>query len=340
MRFDILFFKVRHKLPTLVFLIGAFYILASRRSLLLDPSKQNYGFTRIYDQRQSQRTDRAGFVNDQLARRSKLAEECFNVPFQEHIGMLYFEEYQLKICGSESNVIIKALCPLYYPRCKGYNTKMFQELRFKTQDFFSRDKHFTSALIVSDPFTRIAKAYTHLNQSEGYSGIVLSINTDYRAVPFNLFNTRKDSLLHEGQQALLQSHQTKLAKKELPSDPHNPYLNPLGPTFEEFILYLLTGHLPRDYLPLSVLCAPCSARFDYILKDTDSSSYLSHFTSDSSLPSSSPASLSPDALQLFSSLPDPLLKFFYKIYQRDCEMFDLPCEEIVKAIREHRRTME
>ena len=51
MRFDILFFKVRHKLPTLVFLIGAFYILASRRSLLLDPSKQNYGFTRIYDQR-------------------------------------------------------------------------------------------------------------------------------------------------------------------------------------------------------------------------------------------------------------------------------------------------
>jgi len=337
MRLDLLFFKVRHKIPTVVFVIGILYILASRcprRSLITPTPHPRKSFIR-----QAQRTNRAGFYNDQLARRSKLGEKCSNVSFQESSGMLYFEEYQLASCGSESNVVLQSLCTSYYKpvRCKQYSTNMFQELRFKTKDFFSRDRHFTSALVVADPFIRIAKAYTNLNQSEGYYNLAITIMSDYRAIPFSLFNTRKDILLHDAQRALFAELSIPLNPE--PTNPdisHNPYLTPLGPTFEEFVLYLLSGHLARDYLPLTVLCAPCSARFDYILKNTDKPDYLAHFTSDTKLPSAPHPSSSSAPLHLFSDLPDHLLSFFHKVYQNDCEMFDLQCEEILDAIRDYR----
>jgi len=128
-------------------------------------------------------------------------------------------------------------------------------------------------MTVRHPYERLVSAYTNklkdCIQIMFRDGLMLETLRDHREV--------NESLSQEDKETLLEAARLECWKPldERTVDPDNPYMNPLGVTFMEFIkkvisTYLKNGHRPPHndphWLPASDMCAICSIDYDIIEK--------------------------------------------------------------------------
>ncbi|KAF2351584.1 Sulfotransferase [Trinorchestia longiramus] len=112
----------------------------------------------------------------------------------------------------------------------------------------------------------------------------------------------------------------------------NPFANPFGPTFTEFVNYVVSRHTDDEHWrPYHAHCAPCTLHYNFILKfenlSTEGNDFLRHLygTSKIGLPKENAYSGPPTAdviCSYYSQLDAALLHKLVQKYQPDFDLFE------------------
>ena len=135
----------------------------------------------------------------------------------------------------------------------------------------------------------------------------------------------------------------------------NPYLNPLSPTFEEFVTALLLGFGNEHWIPVNLYCSPCyGAGYNYIIRTEDYDcefNNMLHILGAHNLEgiidengwakhNKNPARQgvsNAEFYEFYGTLSDSQLDGLYEWYKADCEMFQYNCKRTLCEIKKWKR---
>ncbi|XP_068207653.1 carbohydrate sulfotransferase 12-like [Palaemon carinicauda] len=82
-------------------------------------------------------------------------------------------------------------------------------------------------------------------------------------------NSQKNTTF--SQLSMMQEQVRAKVRAKLPVDlPGNPFAEPLGPTFSEFVQYVLSGrHTDEHWRPYYAHCSPCHISYQFVLRCED-----------------------------------------------------------------------
>ena len=160
----------------------------------------------------------------------------------------------------------------------------------------------------------------------------------YRSVNPHLTKEEREDLLMEAR-SLIEDHQQA---NLLPEDvAHNPYLNPPGPTFREFVKWAVNGGIDPHIMPYYQSCAPCSIDYNILRleKLNEESGYLfsvierSYLNLDFRMFLNVHGKTDECLLKYYRTIPrHDLLALYNQFFKVDCLLYSYPCKAIMNNI--------
>ena len=160
----------------------------------------------------------------------------------------------------------------------------------------------------------------------------------YRSVNNQITEVEKEVLLMAARKVIQNHQQMNL----LPEDVHNnPYLNPPGPTFREFVKWAVNGGMDPHIMPYYQSCAPCSIDYNILRleKLNEESGYLFSVIERSYLNLDFRMSLNVHGKtdeclhRYYQTIPKHDLQALYnQFFKEDCELYSYPCKEAMNEI--------
>ena len=276
------------------------------------------------------------------SRRRHVEELCKNPQFRGRTGIYYrfnFRELKLSWCpifkaGSTNwkQFFCRIMKPDVYNRSQISDSYCELDVLLKYHDGGRPSFTFTS---VRHPYERLVSAFEdrikNCKNTDYVDGVVRDM-LSRRNISASQGETN-DILLEEA----LRECKKPIFERNVSSD--NPYMNPMGPTFKEFLAHVI-DHIAKGsvtdfhWYPMHKVCNPCTLKFNaiekmetyerdhyYILKSVNQE-HLYPYISESHLNPSSSEDKNEKLIQHFKSLDEQMLWDLYRTYEKDFIFFD------------------
>ena len=189
-------------------------------------------------------------------------------------------------------------------------------------------------MVVRHPYERVVSAYRDKIEAADkkvyYNKVGRFAKIKYRAIPSNISSQHREVMIAEADALVKSGHL-------ITEDSHNPFTNPLGPTFLEFSKAVLYDN-KRDmhWAVYEKWCAPCYTHYSSIVKfetlNIDNLYVLRQhglnitgFEAHSN-PTSNGGTREAMWRSYFRSLDRDLLERYKDRYQADCLLFGYDCD--------------
>lgn len=274
--------------------------------------------------------------------------ELFDVP---SIGLLWCPTFKAGssnwldlFCKAKFNHPLYQDCDVSKLRENNPTTKYTQ---VRAEDFTYSNKMKNELgipfMTVRNPLARFVSAYRDKwewasSKSYYFDRSGQEIVKQYRSVGLHLSDEEKEDLLAAAAKIIHHQTQRDLTLDEITA---NPYLNPPGPTFKEFVKWALNGGMDLHFMPFYQSCAPCAIDYNILRleKLNEESGYLFSFIERSYLNldfrmSQSTHSKTETCLNdYFRTISRHDLQALYgQLFKVDCELYGYPCKEILRDI--------
>ena len=205
----------------------------------------------------------------------------------------------------------------YIESCSGNEKNLLDSLTLEvpTLQIVNTESTNTRILHVDNPLVRMYEYYQTLRSGIGY--LFLGEKIVYKYRHFNISETWKIPYLYEARLGLLWKSKRS----------NNPFENPFGPTFLEFMVYLVDVNAikPKNVAPTVLNCRACDTDYDIIVRNQNEVPCVEKMF----VPEGSTDNLSHEAKEeiyrSFKDLPEWLLAHLYEIYAADLSTLSFQC---------------
>jgi hypothetical protein len=169
----------------------------------------------------------------------------------------------------------------------------------------------TRILHSDNPLLRVYQYYESLCSGIGY--LYLGENIVYRYRHFNLSAVWRLPYIYQARLNLLLGNVDKA----------NPYENPIGPTFLEFMVYLLDENTvkPKHLAPTMLNCRACDLDYDVIVRNQNELKCLDMMSATRESTQDMSVAAKRKVYRSFQNLPQWILARVYDIYEQDLNTF-------------------
>ena len=196
--------------------------------------------------------------------------------------------------------------------CSGNEENLLDSLTFEvpTLQIKNTESANTRILHMDNPLLRIYQYYQTLKSGIGYLYLGEEIVYNYRN--FNLSEIWKLPYIYEARLGLLWGN----------DDSENPYENPFGPTFLEFMIYLVDMNTikPKNIAPTVQTCYACDTEYDIIVRNQNELTCFESLTADDSTDYLSYEAKT-EIYHSFYNLPTWVQAHLYEMYSTDLNTF-------------------
>lgn len=200
-------------------------------------------------------------------------------------------------------------------------------------------------MTVRNPLVRLLSTYRTFFEGASdlhyYTQFGETIVKKHRMIDLKLSDAETSSLLKEANFEIHERSSQGIDQK----NSHNPFLDPPGPTFSEFVQWILDDGYKNPYTaPYYERCAPCFIdysilRLEKLYEESDhlftviKKSYLNF---DFSMSFNDNRYTENCILKYYKTLlGDDLHQLYEQLFKVDCELFSYPCKETVSFILSH-----
>ena len=305
----------------------------------------------VIQQRFEKRSDNVRKICD--ARGSKAAsvtkpQELFDVP---SIGLLWCPTFKAGssnwldlFCKANFNHQIYENCDISTMRANNPTTRY---LSVSAEEFHynkvMKQELGLPFMTVRNPVTRFLSAYRdkwEMGRSPSFykKRYGEEIVRRYRSVDPILSEEEKEALLVEAGNVIMNKQLGSLSHEELVK---NPYLNPPGPTFKEFVKWAINGGMDPHIMPYYQSCAPCSIDYNILRleKLNEESGYLfsvierSYLNLDFRMSLNVHGKTDECLLKYFRTISKHDLQLLYSMFFKvDCDLYSYPCKDTMNEV--------
>ena len=197
--------------------------------------------------------------------------------------------------------------------CSGNEENLLDSLTFEvpTVQIVNTESTNTRILHMDNPLLRLYEYYQTLRSGIGY--LYLGEEIVYKYRHFNLSEAWKLPYIYEARLGLLWDS----------SGSKNPFGNPFGPTFLEFMVYLadLNTIKPKNIAPTVLNCRACDTDYDIIVRNQNELRCFDNLFPPESLTDNLSHEAKSEIYQSFHNLPEWVLAHVYDMYASDLNTF-------------------
>ncbi|KAF2362582.1 Sulfotransferase [Trinorchestia longiramus] len=313
------------------------------------------------------------FLTEQQRRKTHVAKQCAimsqNVPSSMRVydnSVHLVNAYPRFIFDRKHHL---AFCPVYKAASTSWSTNLLQlhgflrdpkggytpKIQSLLQQVFPRISGVAGSaltrdaikfLVVRHPFERLVSCYRDKFQ-DGTKDHYFFM---WGEKMVKLYRPRPPGFTDEEIAAMQQQVHTAVAKQRLKRIKGNPYANPVGPTFPEFVQFIInTREDDEHWRPFHSHCAACNINYDAILKFEylydDSVQFIELLNRTGTIQprwdnlSQDGASTSAVACAFFGQLTADLVQQLIRKYAKDFILYEYDPGEYVKCAKDYKKGM-
>ncbi|ROT71889.1 Carbohydrate sulfotransferase 11 [Penaeus vannamei] len=303
----------------------------------------------------SNTSDLAAFLVEQDRRKHQLAEVC-----QENRGPPS-NDHPLFLVHDRRNSL--TYCPIYKAASTSWSILLLQmagvtkseeeNLQVLLEEVFprklrtteyKRTRNTTKFVVVRHPLDRLASTYRDKYQNASKPWYYINYGQEmvrmFRSFPERLTKAEVLGLQYQVAAKIQAGHPVTLSG--------NPFTNPLGPTFREFVLFVVASkHADPHWMEFHRQCAVCNFDYDFIIKFEnlrgESEQFLDYLNRGSDFilqrrnsrrkPSGSSAD---PGCSLFSQISARLIRRLVAKYEKDFKLFEYSPDEYYKCASDYK----